>query len=453
MLYELLKPVVKKYYSVYYKFNYNSLKHVSKNKALVISPNHNNGFIDPVSIAANVDPKVRFFARGDVFKGRFAKWALNDMNISPMYRLQEGFSEIKKNNKSFEECRDLLSKNKSILIFPEAICIPEKRLQPLKKGLSRIVFQTEESFEFKKDVCVLPVGVNYTDSKKFRSDLFINFGTPISLKNYEQAYTENKVKAINEFTKELEKEMAQLIIHINNKKYDELAEGIFEIYVYQWMHAKKQDPNDVEKRFKTRKEIVEMINYQEKENADVLDLLSENVKSYLKKINNYNLRDHLLRPENIDKSGALTFITEFITLWFGMPFYLMAIAIHGLPLYIAKKIADKKIKQREFYASIRVNMGMLLWLVIMFIQLVVVTALFKSIVAPVIYSFAAYLLAKYALWYYPLHKKILGRWRLLRMVRNERHALEKLFSQRTEIIDELEYIKKNYLAHFNKKQH
>jgi glycerol-3-phosphate O-acyltransferase / dihydroxyacetone phosphate acyltransferase len=444
MLYELLKPVTRTYYSIYYKLAYTNIKQAAKNKALVISPNHNNGFIDPVSIACNTQAKVRFFARGDVFKGRFAKWILNEINISPMYRLQEGYGEIKKNNKSFEECRDLLSKNKAILIFPEAICIPEKRLQPLKKGLSRIVFQTEESFDFKKNVCVLPVGVNYTDATKFRSELFLNFGNPISLKNYEERYQENKVKAINEFTRDLEKEMAKLIIHINNKKYDALAEGMHEIYLSQWMQEKKHNTSDIEKRFVARREMVEMLNYQEKENADVLDLLDEKVKKYLKKLQAYNLRDHLLQPENIEKSGPLTFITDFLKLWFGMPLYILAVLIHGLPLYIAKQFADSKIKQREFYASIRVNIGMLLWLLNMLIQLIAVSFIFKNILAPVIYSLIAYSLAKFALWYYPIPKKIFGRWRLLKLVRNERKVVEELFSLRSEIIRELNFIKENY---------
>jgi len=128
VLYEILKPLARVFYRIYYKLDFNGVKNVPKNKALIISPNHNNGFIDPVSIASFIQPKVRFFARGDVFKGKIVKWILNDLNMSPMFRLQEGYSEIKKNNKTFEECKDLLSKNKALLIFPEAICIPEKRL-------------------------------------------------------------------------------------------------------------------------------------------------------------------------------------------------------------------------------------------------------------------------------------------------------------------------------------
>jgi len=442
VLYEILKPLVKIFYRVYYKLDYSGIKNIPVNKPLIISPNHTNGFIDPVSIAAMIKIKVRFFARGDVFKGKVVKWILNDLNMSPMFRLQEGYGEIKKNNKTFEECKDLLSRNKALLIFPEAICIPEKRLQPLKKGLSRIVFQTEELFDFKKNVLVLPVGLNYTKPDKFRSELFINFGHPISLKNYEEFYKNDKVRAINDFTKVLEKEMAKLIININNKNNDELVEGVHEIYLHQWLKEKHKGKNTTEKRFEARKEIVEMINQQDEEDPEVIKSLKEKVIPYLKKLNKHKLRDHLLYPETIEKSGLGNFFSDFFIIWFGMPIYILSIAIHGLPFYIAKNFADKKIKQIEFYASIRANMAMLFWIPIFFIQLLIVALVFHSWTPIIMYSVSAILLGLFAIKYYSLHKKILGRWRLLRMVRTERKTIEDLINERSEIIEELAIMKK-----------
>lgn len=442
MLYELLKPLTKKYYSVYYKFGYNTLENVTKNIPLVISPNHTNGFIDPVVIACNADPKVRFFARGDVFKGRLVQKILDDMNISPMYRLQEGYSEIKKNNKSFEECRDLLSRNKSVLLFPEAICVPEKRLQPLKKGLSRIVFQTEEVYNFEKNVVVLPVGIHYSNAQKFRSDLFLNFGKPINLKDYKLLYEDNKVKAINLFTRHLEKEMRHLLIHVDNKHNDELVEGVYEVYLQQWMKEKGREVGNVQKRFESRKEIVEMINRYDKDHHEDLKLMKERIAIYLKKLKKYDLRDHLLHPETIEKSGVGKFFYEFLVLWFGFPFYVIAVMIHGLPLYIAKHFADAKIKKAEFYASMRVNIGMLLWALFIAIQLVIVGVVSGSWFFLAFFLIGATLLGKFALGYYSLRKKIRGRWGLLRLVRKNRNAVEDLITSRAVIIDELNLMSK-----------
>lgn len=446
MFYEILKPLVQVFYRVYYKLESSGINHIPRNKPLVLSPNHTNGFIDPVSIASLIKPKVRFFARGDVFKGRFAKWMLNDLNMSPMYRIQEGYGEIKKNNKTFEECKDLLSKNKILLIFPEAICIPEKRLQPLKKGLSRIVFQTEEAFDFKKNVWVLPVGLNYTNPKKFRSDLFINYGKPLSLKEYEDFYKKDKVRAINEFTRALEKEMAKLIITIKNKHNDELVECIHEIYLHQWMKEKHQNFNSVEKRYHARKEIADMINWSDEHNHEAIKSLKEKIDPYLKKLHKHQLRDHLLYPETIEKSGLGNFLAEFLIIWLGMPVYALGMLMHGLPLYIAKTFADKKIKQPEFYASIRANMAMLLWVPNFFVQLLIVALVFRNWSLLGLYTLLSPVMGYFMLKYYSLYKKIFGRWRLLRMVRKQRKVVEELVNERAQIIGELEGMKRNYLS-------
>lgn len=451
MLYHILKPLTNIFYRVYYTIEVKGLEKNPYGKPVILAPNHINGFVDPINIGMILSQKVRFFARGDVFKGRLAKWALNKMNVSPMYRLKEGYSELKKNDKTFEECRNLLSDNKTILLFPEAICIQEKRLQPLKKGLTRILFQTEELFDFKKDVLVLPIGLNYSDAKKFRSKLFINFGDPISIKKYEELYKQDKVKAINEFTKMLEQEMTKLIIVIKNKEHDELVEGITELYLHYWMKDEQYDLKNIEKQFYVRKDIAEMVNYFDSQNITLLESLKKTIIPYRKNLQKLDLRDHLLRPEIINKMNIGNFLLDFIIIWFGIPIYLIGLLMNYPPYFISKDFADKKVKNVEFYASIYLNMSMLLWVLYYGIQLLVIALAFRSWIFLGIYALMVPLTGVIVLKFYPTMKKILGRWRLMRMVRKERKTIEDLINERTPIINEIEFAKKEYLASFKTK--
>lgn len=445
MLYQILKPLTNIFYRVYYTIEVKGLEKNPYGKPVILAPNHINGFVDPVSIGMIAPQKVRFFARGDVFKGRLAKWVLNKMNVSPMYRLKEGYSELKKNDKTFEECRTLLSENKTILLFPEAICIQEKRLQPLKKGLARILFQTEELFDFKKDVLVVPIGLNYSDAKKFRSKLFINFGEPVSIKKYEELYRQDKVKAINEFTKMLEQEMTKLIIVIKNKEHDELVEGITELYLNYWMKDEKHDLKNIEKQFCVRKDIAEMVNYFDSKNSTLLESLKKTIIPYRKNLQKLDLRDHLLRPEIINKMNIGNFLLDFLIIWFGIPIYFIGLIMNFPPYYISRDFADKKVKNVEFYASIYLNMSMLLWVLYYGIQLLVVALVFRSWTFLGIYALLVPLTGLFVLKFYPTMKKIFGRWRLMRMVRKERKTIEDLINERTPIISEIEFAKKEYL--------
>ena len=446
MLYEILKPLTNVFYRTFYKLEIIGREKIPYDKPIILAPNHTNAFIDPVVVAMTLPKKVRSIARGDVFKNRIAKWALNAINISPMYRMQEGFGELKKNDKTFEECRTLLSDNKALLLFPEAICIQEKRLQPLKKGLARIIFQTEELFNFKKDIWVVPTGLNYSDAKKFRSKLFVNYGNPISIKKFEELYKQNKARAINDFTKQLAKEMEKLIIVIKNKDNDELVEGIDEIYLDNWMKDKKYDHKKIEKQYYISKEIAEMVNYLDDTNPELIESLKKKIIPYSNQLQKHNLRDHLLRPEIINKMNIGNFLSDFFIIWFGMPIYFIGLVMNYPPYYISKIFVNKKIKNVEFYASIYLNMAMLLWVFYYGIQLLFVAIVFRNWIFLGIYALLVPVTGLYVLNFYPTMKKISGRWRLMRMVRKERKTIEHLINERTQIIAEIESAKKEYLA-------
>ncbi len=445
MLYEILKPLTNIFYRIYYTFEIKGQKKIPFGKPVILSPNHTNGFIDPIILAMLSKPKVRFFARGDLFKGWLIKLIFNDLNMSPMYRIRDGYGEVKKNDKSFEECKKRLSNNETILIFPEAGAIQEKRLQPLKKGLSRIIFQTEEAFDFKKNVWVVPIGLNYSDAKKFRSKLFIHFGEPISLKEFENDFKQNKVRAINDFTKMLEQEMRKLIITIKNKDNSQLVEGINEIYLHQWMTEKKYDFKSIEKEFHVRKEIAEMVNYIEEKKPELINSLKGKIIPYLKFLKKHQLRDHLLRPETINNTKATAFVLEFMIIWIGIPIYGLGLLMNYLPFYIAKIFVTKKIKDVVFIASVYANMAMFLWVLYYVIQLLVIALVFHNWNLLCLYAILVPITGFFVLKYYPVMKKIFGRWKLLRLVRKDRNAVEILMNERAAIIAELETTQKEYL--------
>ena len=441
LLYLILKIFVNTFYRIFYRFEYRGLKQIPCGKPIVLAPNHVNAFMDPVILAMLMKQDVHFFARGDVFKKPIAKWILHKINMFPMYRLQEGYAEVKKNDKTFEVCRTLLSDNKTILMFPEGICIMERRLKPLKKGLSRIIFQTEESFDFKKDVLVVPVGLNYSDAPKFRSKLFIDCGEPISIKEYEERYKQDKVRAINEFTKVLEQKMSERLIIIKNKDNDALVTALEHIYLNEWMREKKVDINNLECQYEAIRDMAAMVNMMDEEERELVQSLREKTADYIKLLYKNKLRDHLLHPAAISKMSFKSFMLDCFIIYSGMLFYWAGMLVNYLPYYMAKKIAQKKVKNIEFMASMYMNMTMFFWLFYFALQLIIVGLLFHSWLILIVYAGLVVALGFFVLKFQPAMKKIFGRWRLLRMVRKDRPTVEQLSKQRAEIISEIQEMK------------
>ena len=443
-MYLLLKSLFRIFYFIYYKIAIKGNENIPNNKAIIFAPNHVNGFIDPITVAIIIPMKVRFFARGDVFKGRLVKWALNSINISPMYRMQEGYSEVKKNDKSFEECRNLLANNKALLLFPEAICVQQKKLQPLKKGLARILFQTEELFDFKKDVLVVPVGLNYSDPKNFGSKLFVNFGSAISISNFEKDYRQDKVRTINDFTKHLEQEMKKLIITVNNTENEELLQGVIEICLDQWMNEKNYKLKNLEKQFIVSKEIAEMINFIALENPNAIESLKKLIFPYIKDLENLKLQDNLLRPETINKMNPQKHFLDFFITCLGMPIYIIGLAVNYPPYYVSKNFTNKKVKKAEFFASIYLNMSMFLWLLYYVIQLFFVAFLFRSKMALLAFAIFTPITGVFLLRFHSKMMQTFGGWRLFRLVLKEKNTIEQLIKVRMQIIIEIDLAKEKY---------
>lgn len=437
MLYRIFRPLAILFYRIFYRYELHGMEQVPRDQPVVFAPNHVNAFIDPILPVLHIRKKVRFFARGDVFKGKLVKAILESFNIGPMYRIQEGYGEIKKNDKTFEDCRKRLANNEIILLFPEAICVQERRLRPLKKGMARIVFQTGESLDFKKDVLIVPIGLNYTAPYKFRSHLYIEVGKPVSMKEYEARFKQDKVRTINEFTKEFEAKMAQHMVILNNKENDKVLEGLEAMVLEDYLVKTNRSPRSEKDRYEATKEFANKLNVLDEQDPSYVASLREKIPAYIRRVRGNGLRDHLLRPENIERANIWSFLLEYLLIFVCMPFYGLGLLTNYLPFYLAKSFSDKKIRNIEFFASVYLNMAMLLWPVFYGIQLLAVALIFRSWPLLGIYALAVPLLGYFNLWFYPVKEKIFGRWRLLRMVRNDRKIIESLISERHVIMEEL----------------
>jgi glycerol-3-phosphate O-acyltransferase/dihydroxyacetone phosphate acyltransferase len=427
---------------VYYKFDYQGMENIPRGKPIILAPNHVNAFLDPVLIGMMMRREIRFFARGDVFKGTFTKWILDQLNISPVYRIQEGYSELKKNDKTFEECKRRLLNNEVILMFPEGICIQERRLRPLKKGLARIVFQTAASVDFNKDILILPVGINYTDAKRFRSKVVIDFGKPLSILAYKESFAADPAKTINEFTKVLENKMKPQLVIIDSPENEILVAAIEEIFMKQWIESKSGNPSDLKQQYKASKEIAAMVNTLTTTHPELIESLRLKTEAYIQKLNTFNLRDHLLDPAAINKMNLFSFLKDSLIIYLGMPLYAIALLFNFPPYYIAKRVSDTRIKNVEFYASVYSNLAMIIWLVYYGFQLVIVGLLVLHWPLLAVYALIVPLLGFFAIRFNTVMKKIRGRWRLLRMVRKERDTAAELINERKSIVEAFQEAKK-----------
>jgi glycerol-3-phosphate O-acyltransferase / dihydroxyacetone phosphate acyltransferase len=429
---------------IFYKnIKVKNLGYLPVNRPVIIASNHPNAFLDAMVISIIAKQKINYLVRSDVFNTGFKRWLFGQIGLIPIYRIQEGADQLHKNEETFKKCNELLSKNASIIMFPEGICIQEKRLRKLKKGLARIAFGAEEAHGGKLGLAVVPVGMNYSNAKNFRSRLYIEFGKPVEVKDYLEEYQKDKNKTINEFTKQLEAKMAEHLIIIENKQNDEMVENISEVYKKELMRSKDLNPHNLEHDFQIMRDITKAISFFEQYSSDLVEVLRIKLSDYRTKLSSLRLRDHLLRKEHIENLSVKGYFRDMFFLIFGFPVHLYGLINHYIPYKISIKLTDKIVRNVEFHSSLNVAFGTFLTLIFYIIQVSLVSIFFDWRIT-LLYIITLPLSGLFSLYYWHHSKKATGHFRLLSLVKKRKPEIEDLIRSRAVIISALDQAREAY---------
>lgn len=373
MLYYFLKIVVGIFTRIFY-CNPIVLNggNIPQNVPLIIASNHPNALCDPCSIAVFSKQRINFLARGDVFRNKILNSIfVNLLGMVPIYRLIEGAENLHKNEETFRNSTEKLRQNKTILMFSEGLCIQERRLRKLKKGTARIAFASEEASNWTLGLKVIPVGLNYTNPKKFRSDFVINYGSPFEVSMFKELFLKDKAIAINEFIKHLEDKMAELVVHIADPENDQFVSQAEEILWNEYLAIK----NKVEK-FRLTKKIVNATNALQSDKPERMPALREKLTDYFRQLNAIKTDDQSIK--NFEKFSLTNLIIDSCFVVMGFPLYIFGIVNNYLPYKIASFIADRIVKEKEFHASVNLNLSVFLYLVFYPMQIISVAVIFRN---------------------------------------------------------------------------
>jgi 1-acyl-sn-glycerol-3-phosphate acyltransferase len=368
---------------------YSNLKKVPLEKPLLFVGNHQNSFMDGILVGSYLPQPIYFTMRADMFKKPFARFCLRELNVSPVYRIEEGLENVHKNLETFDGIYEILRRNGNLIMFSEGICVPEKRLQKLRKGTARVAFGAEEKFGL--DVNIVPVGINYTYPDKFRKEVMINFSDPFSIKELKDIYKENPAKALLAFTQKCNESLLKEVIIIEDKANDWLAENLLLIERHNMVLPFFQWRFDKDDRRILEKTLADKINYLTKTSKEDLEKLKSKVKIYTELLASAHLRD-----ENFARKLDWGFLRYFAVVA-GAPIFLAGYIANLIPFIVPKYICDKLIKDRRHYSSVYVSSGTVLYLMY-FPVLLILAAIFagwKGLLLALLVPLAGYLVLYY----------------------------------------------------------
>lgn len=150
---------------------------ISTGHGLVLCANHVNALVDVVLLQASTSSTIRPLARSGLFLNPLLKPLLNLIGAVPVHRRSDALVDTTRNDAAFLRCSELLAEDETIVIFPEGQSHSDSHIHKLKTGAARIVIGAENRNG--TPPIILPVGLTFTSKGKFRSDVLVQFGTPI----------------------------------------------------------------------------------------------------------------------------------------------------------------------------------------------------------------------------------------------------------------------------------
>jgi 1-acyl-sn-glycerol-3-phosphate acyltransferase len=215
-------------------------ENIPRGVPVIFTPNHRNALMDALAVLFAQSKQAAFLARADMFRNPVAASLLTFIKIMPIYRPRDGRREmLEHNDESFKAAVAVMKMGRPLVMFPEGDHGEPKRLRPLKKGVIRIAFQAEETYNFQMNLKIVPVGIDY-DHFRFRSSLTVSFGEPIDVDNYSELYRSDPNAAMRSLQSEIRNGIEKLMIHVEDEVHYQQIINLLSLYPRRLRPKKSQ---------------------------------------------------------------------------------------------------------------------------------------------------------------------------------------------------------------------
>ena len=355
-LYLLLRILLPYVMTIFYRRSRTLNAQKTFNAQTIFVSNHPSAFIDPL-VAGNFQmPVLYFVTRGDIFKAWLhpVTWA---SHMVPIFRqAEDGADSHEKNKDSFRYLRQVLMRKKSLILFGEGYTddIFIRSLKPLKKGPARIGFDTMTECDWKADVKVQTIGLNYSHPKHFRSDVLLSFGDVIHLKDYKEIYDQNPNAAITQLTRDLQISLQENITHVEDRSLAPFVENILILTRKGMNHFHHDKKHSLEERYRYSQGIANRINEEYTEN-EKLPQLKGDLEIYFKELKAKKIEDNWVHRYAAKKSKNWT--KEKVLFWLGSPLLVLGLLHQFIPHLIIKKFVENTFKRDVFWSGVKLLLG------------------------------------------------------------------------------------------------
>ena len=294
-------------------------EHIPEGRAVIFVGNHPNSLIDPLVAITSSPRHIHFAAKDVLFESRVLRVFLGAMGSVPIRRRKDHPDGPLDNAVAFQALYKVLEDRGAIGIFPEGVSHDEAHLMKIKTGAARIalglVSQNPEL-----DLVIVPIGLNYTNPRQFRSRVLVQFGEPLSVDSVWVARYESEAKAsVDSLTNAIQKRLEGLTINAPDWRTVRLLDGVRRLY--QPPRISLEERIELARRFNRA--------YLEHKNDPKVQELLERVDEYQERLEDLDLTDEELRRATTSRRLFRTFVLKLAWFFIWLPLAAPGFIVHA----------------------------------------------------------------------------------------------------------------------------
>ena len=224
----------------------------------------------------------------------------------------------------------------------------------IKPGVAKMSLNVMANLKNPLDLNIVPVGLEYSNYKRFRSDLLVKFGPAFKpAQVVEGNFDQGNAKAVRAIRDMVRKHLTEEVVHIEEQQFYDAFQTSREVAEPVMLESLKLKSGHYEE-FQAFKRFVEKADSElkkdENRGQEFIDLTAE-----YEKLKN----EHLLFEDEIRAYENKSYNKAWRTLALGLlwPIYALGFALNVLPMRITESFVSKNIKDPHFVSSIRVAVG------------------------------------------------------------------------------------------------
>jgi 1-acyl-sn-glycerol-3-phosphate acyltransferase len=210
LLYSLLKRLVRITSGfAFSRVEVRGMDRVPWDRPCVVSPNHQNAFLDALLVGALAPVRLTYLSRASVFGNGF-DWFLEAFRMVPVYRRRDGFDKLSRNQQIFAALRERLRRGESMVMFSETEHALTYHLRPISRGSARFALESQAAID--REVMVVPVGINYYHHTRLGFKVSVVVGQPLPAREYMDRYRAHEADGINALREDLTAAMKECLL-------------------------------------------------------------------------------------------------------------------------------------------------------------------------------------------------------------------------------------------------